>query len=169
MARHSVACTRLSESCVQCPLGPAHRTGGPAWQAEPCHAPVAGSVSRLIKQFASTKDEWRKQPSVTRTCARQSQVPGRRRARGVTGGGPQSWRRPAAWYDGLRHRLWQRTQSAPDGPRRPAGPASRRRPAGGRPRADRPGRPPGRPGRWGRVQPVPNVPCWHYSLSFFWM
>jgi hypothetical protein len=43
----------------------------------------------------------------------------RRRARGRTGGEPQS-RRPAARYDGLGHRLKRSTQSAPDGPGRTA-------------------------------------------------
>ena len=78
----------------------------------------------------------------------------RRRARGRTGGGPQS-RRPSARYDGLRHRLCRSTQSAPDGPGRPAragGLAGGLRP--GRPRARRP---PGRPGRPGRCHAGKNT------------
>ena len=150
MARHSVALsaalmhTLIGIVCAM-PAGPGAPSRGPGMAGRTISCPGCGlgfKTHRAVRQHQGHMAK-------TSKCFKDLRPPipsawSSGGARGRTGGGPQSWR-PVAWYDVLGHRLRRRTQSAPDGLRRPActgGLASRLglRPAGGRPRA---GRPPG--------------------------
>ena len=73
-----------------------------AFQDASCRTPAPSSYGKNIQVLHGPA------PSHSKWLGR------RRRARGRTGGEPQS-RRPAARYDGLGHGLKRSTQSAPDG------------------------------------------------------
>ena len=123
MARYSVALaavlmhTLIGIVCAMPGMpGPPGSASGPGLSGRTIQCPSCGrhfKTHRAVRQHQAHMGKTSKcytdlRPPIPIWLGR------RRRARGRTGGEPQS-RRPAARYDGLGHGLKRSTQSAPDG------------------------------------------------------